>query len=85
MAHKFESCSLCYSKIIIQRTELNYKYNGVNYTVRNVPVGLCNQCGEMYLVAHMSKLIERLVRIDKEANTTDSNRIITIPNNIAGF
>jgi YgiT-type zinc finger domain-containing protein len=54
------------------KVELDYRYKGKLYVFRNVPAGVCQQCGEKYLTAKVAKKIERKVQERKKWQKTIS-------------
>ena len=44
--HKYADCSFCGGQVNIEKVELDYLYKTKLYTFRNVPAGVCQQCGE---------------------------------------
>jgi YgiT-type zinc finger domain-containing protein len=60
--HKYGDCSFCGGEVKSERVELDYRYKGDLYIFKNVPAGVCKQCGEKYLTADVSKEIERRIK-----------------------
>lgn len=56
---KYAECSYCCGEVSEQLVELDYRYKGKLYVFREAPVGVCEQCGEKYLKAEVSKSIEK--------------------------
>jgi YgiT-type zinc finger domain-containing protein len=44
---KYGDCSFCGGEVKEELVELDYRYKGKLYVFRNVPVGVCQQCGEI--------------------------------------
>lgn len=63
--HKYGDCSFCGGEVKEEKVELDYRYKGKLYTFQNVPAGVCQQCGEKYLVAKIAKEIEHRVQTKK--------------------
>jgi len=59
--HEFGDCSLCGGEVLGKRIELDYRHKGQPYIFQNVPAGVCQQCGETYLVASVAKEIEHRI------------------------
>jgi YgiT-type zinc finger domain-containing protein len=72
--HKYGDCSFCGGEVKKQRDELDYRYKGKLYIFQNVPVGVCQQCGEKYLTAEVAKKIEHSIRTKEKWKKT-----ITVP------
>ena len=70
MMHKFGDCSLCGGEVTEKRVELDYRYQGKLYIFRNVPAGVCQQCGEKYLIAAIAKEIEHRIHTTQTWNHT---------------
>ena len=60
--HKYGDCSFCGGEVKNERVELDYRYKGKLYIIQDVPAGVCQQCGEKYLTAKVSKEIERKIQ-----------------------
>jgi len=68
--HKYGDCSFCGGAVKADRAELDYRYKGKLYIFQNVPVGICNQCGEKYLTAKVAKEIECKIMTKREWEKT---------------
>ena len=73
MKHRYGDCSFCGGEVKEKRVELDYRYKENLYVFQNVPAGVCNQCGEKYLVSSVAKMIEKMIRSKK------SKKTITVP------
>ena len=72
--HKYGDCSFCGGEVKDERIELDYRYKGKMYIFQSVPAGVCQQCGEKYLTAKVSKEIERRIQ------TKDTwEKTVTVP------
>ncbi len=60
--HKYGDCSFCGGEVKDERVELDYRYKGELYIFREVPAGVCQQCGEKYLTAKVAREIERRIQ-----------------------
>jgi YgiT-type zinc finger domain-containing protein len=58
--HEYGDCSLCGSEVKEEFVGLDYRYKKQLYIFRDVPTGVCQQCGEKYLVASTAKAIEAI-------------------------
>jgi len=68
--HAFGDCSFCGGEVKDNKVELDYRHRGKLYIFREVPAGVCKQCGEKYLTAKVAKEIERRIRTKRKWNTT---------------
>ncbi|MDY0082616.1 MAG: type II toxin-antitoxin system MqsA family antitoxin [Ignavibacteriaceae bacterium] len=59
---QYGDCSFCGGEVKEKLIELDYRYKGKLYVFRNVPVGVCQQCGEKYLKAEVAKSIEKDIK-----------------------
>lgn len=74
---EYGDCSFCGGEVKEEVTEPDYRYKGTWYVFREVPVGVCQQCGEKYLVAGTAKAIEHEIRTRKEWRETVSIPVTT--------
>lgn len=58
---QYGDCSFCGGAVVHRDVELDYRYKGKLYVFRDVPAGVCRQCGEKYLTAQVAKLIEHTI------------------------
>jgi YgiT-type zinc finger domain-containing protein len=72
--HKYGDCSFCGGQVEEELVELDYRYKGNLYVFRDVPAGVCQQCGEKYLTARTAKRIEEEMETGKQPIET-----ITVP------
>ena len=72
--HKYGDCSFCGGEVKQGKVELDYRYQGKLFIFQNVPAGVCQQCGERYLTAKVSKEIEHRIRTKQIWDKT-----ITVP------
>jgi YgiT-type zinc finger domain-containing protein len=68
--HTYGDCSFCGGEVKENKVELDYRYKGNLYIFREVPAGVCKQCGEKYLTSKVAKEIERRIQTKKEWDTT---------------
>jgi YgiT-type zinc finger domain-containing protein len=72
--HIYGDCSLCGGQVSPETVELDYRYKDLLYIFQDVPAGVCQQCGEQYLIAEVSKEIEHKILAKEGAKKT-----ITVP------
>ena len=70
--HKYGDCSFCGGEVNGDRVELDYRYKGKLYIFKDVPAGVCQQCGEKYLTAEVAKEIEHRIRTKEKWDKTVS-------------
>lgn len=68
--HKYGDCSFCGGEVKEDKVELDYRYQGRLFIFRNVPAGVCQQCGEKYLTAKVAKEIEQKIRTKEKWDKT---------------
>jgi len=68
--HKYGDCSFCGGEVKGDRVELDYRYKGKLYIFKDVPAGVCQQCGEKYLTAKVAKEIERRIQTKEKWDKT---------------
>ena len=44
--HKYGDCSFCGGEVKEDKVELDYRSKGKLYIFKDVPAGVCQQCGE---------------------------------------
>ncbi len=72
--HTYGDCSQCGGQVSPEKVELDYRYKERLYIFQDVPAGVCQQCGEKYLTAEVSKEIEGKILKKEEAEKT-----VTVP------
>ena len=70
LMHKYGDCSFCGGEVKEDKVELDYRYKGKLYIFKDAPAGVCQQCGEKYLTAKVSKEIERRIQTKKKFDKT---------------
>jgi YgiT-type zinc finger domain-containing protein len=60
--YKYGDCSFCGGEVTVRKVELDYRHKGELYVFRQVPAGVCQQCGEKYLTADIAKTIEHTIQ-----------------------
>ena len=75
--HKYGDCSFCGGEVKEEKVELDYRYHGELFVFRNVPAGVCRQCGEKYLTAKVAKEIEHKIQTKESWDKT-----IPVPVNV---
>ncbi|MCX5885650.1 MAG: type II toxin-antitoxin system MqsA family antitoxin [Proteobacteria bacterium] len=70
VVHKYGDCSFCGGEVKDERVELDYRYKGRLYIFQEVPTGVCQQCGEKYLTAKVTKEIEHRIQTKEKWERT---------------
>ena len=70
--HQYGDCSFCGGQVRSEIVELDYRYKGKLYVFQGVPAGVCQQCGEKYLVAPVAQEIERKIQAKEKWSRTIS-------------
>jgi YgiT-type zinc finger domain-containing protein len=66
------SCFFCNGKIeSITVGNFDYRLEGRLYVIKNVPAGLCGQCGEKYVSAEVAAKINQLIEAHSLAGTEE--------------
>lgn len=59
-------CYFCGGKTRIKKTIVDFRWGDKLYVVENVPVEICEQCGERYYSAKVSQKLDKLVLNEKQ-------------------
>ena len=81
--HKYGDCSFCGGEVKEGKVELDYRYQGKLFVFKNVPAGVCQQCGEKYLTAKIAKEIEHRIQTKENWEQTISVPVDILPEEIA--
>ncbi len=81
--HEYGNCSFCGGEVKGDKVELDYRYQGKLFIFQNVPAGVCQQCGEKYLLAKVAKEIERRIQTKEKWDKTISVPVEVLPEEIA--
>lgn len=72
MGEKLNKCFFCGGMIEqVQVGNFDYRLEGQLYVVKDIPAGLCVQCGEKYITAKASKKINSLIEDERFFGTED--------------
>lgn len=77
--HAYGDCSFCGGEVREEIVELDYRYHGALYVFRDVPAGVCQQCGEKYLTARAAKAIEGEMESERAHRETIAVPVIPFP------
>jgi len=81
--HKYGDCSCCGGQVLEELAELDYRHKGKLYVFREVPAGVCQQCGEKYLTSRTAKQIEREMSTQHRWTETITVPLITFEDAVA--
>ncbi len=73
MAGPFADCIYCGGQVEERTTTREVRWKGELYIVEEVPMGVCNQCGERFLKPDVAKAIDRLLGAGKPS------RMVSVP------
>ena len=59
-------CWWCGGRVTKKLAEREYRWKGKLYIFRNVPMGVCDQCGEKFVSAGVVKKMEKIVTEGKK-------------------
>ena len=55
-----KKCYFCQGKVFQQHVTLDYRWGDNLAVIKDVPAGVCHQCGEKYLASDVYKEVEKL-------------------------
>ena len=55
-----DKCYFCKAKVVQQQVTIDYRWGDNLVVIKDVPAGVCQQCGEKYLESSVYKELERL-------------------------
>jgi len=55
-------CYFCQGKVFQQQVTLDYRWGDNLVVIKDVPAGVCHQCGEKYLASDVYKELEKLAK-----------------------
>ena len=58
----FDKCYFCRAKVVEQLITIDYRWGDILVVIKDVPAGVCQQCGEKYLESDVYKELERLAK-----------------------
>lgn len=71
-------CYFCKGKTKIKNVDVDFRWGDKLFVVKNVPVEVCNQCGERYYSATVSKKLDNLVK-KQELSKIRPLQVIEVP------
>jgi YgiT-type zinc finger domain-containing protein len=61
-----KKCYFCKGEVVEQTVTVDYRWGEDLVVVKNVPAGVCQQCGEKYFSGEVYKELEKLVKNKSE-------------------
>ena len=58
----YEKCYFCKGKVVKKRITVDYRWGEDLIVIKDVPAGVCQQCGEKYLESGVYRELERLAK-----------------------
>jgi YgiT-type zinc finger domain-containing protein len=79
MSQEIKQCYFCGGEVTpIVMGNFDYRLEGNLYVVKNVPGGLCRECGEKYVSADTAKILNELV-LSGDGQETESINVLSYP------
>jgi YgiT-type zinc finger domain-containing protein len=63
----YGDCIYCGGEVVERLEEIDYRHKGELFVLRNVPTGVCTQCGEQFFTADVAREMEASVQIGPSA------------------
>ena len=57
-----DKCYFCKGKVVEQQITIDYRWGDTLVVIKDVPAGVCEQCGEKYLSSDVYKELERVAK-----------------------
>ena len=57
-----KECYFCKGTTEIRSLDVDFRWEGKLYVIKDVPIEICTQCGERYYSAEISKRIDEIVQ-----------------------
>lgn len=71
-------CYFCKGKTETKNIDVDFRWGDKLIVVKDVPAEVCNQCGERYYSAKVSKKLDDLVR-KKESSKIRPQQVMEVP------
>ena len=62
MTHKYPDCYSCGGKVVEKKVEWDYRRKSRHFIFRDVPAGVCLQCGEKSFRPEISRQMDQAYR-----------------------
>lgn len=57
-----DKCYFCKAKVVQQKVTIDHRWGDTLVVIKDVPAGVCQQCGEKYLSSDVYKELEKLAK-----------------------
>jgi len=61
MDSPYGDCVYCGGEVVERKEQIDYRFHGQLYILKDVPTGVCCQCGEQFFSAKIAKKMEAAV------------------------
>ena len=72
------NCYFCKGKTKIKNVDVDFRWGDRLVVVKNVPVEVCEQCGERYYSSEISKKLDELVK-KQETSKIKPQKVLQVP------
>ena len=72
----YGDCIYCGGEVVERLEEIDYRHKGELFVLRNVPTGVCTQCGEQFFTGDVAREMEASVEIGPSATERISVPVI---------
>jgi YgiT-type zinc finger domain-containing protein len=72
------NCYFCKGKTKIKNVDVDFRWGDKLVVVKNVPVEVCEQCGERYYSSEISKKLDELVK-KQETSKIKPQKMLQVP------
>ena len=79
----YEKCYFCKGKVIKKQVTIDYRWGEDLVVIKDVPAGVCQQCGEKYLESGVYKELECLAKSKSRVTGTMKVDILNFDSSIA--
>ena len=66
MPKKYSDCFYCGGEVEEQLMPRELRWKGKLFVLENVPIGMCQKCGEKFLKPEVSKAIDRILQEEEK-------------------
>lgn len=78
-----KKCYFCKGEVIRQQVTIDYRWGDDLVVIKNVPAGVCQQCGEKYLSSVVYKELEKLAKNKNHVKTKITVDVLAFESNTA--
>lgn len=61
MAHKYSDCYFCGGTVAEELASREIWWQGTLHLIENAPVGVCQQCGQKFILPAVAKVIDQML------------------------